>query len=150
MSKKKASVLVWFRNDLRATDHKGLKKAIDSGLRVIAYYTFNPNHYETQAWGFKKTGRFRGQFLIESIRALKTSLKVMNISLIIDSKPPEKGLPNLIKKYQVKLIYLQHEWTEEEKKEEEALAKNLLGYRRNRTALIGFAIQGITTMLYNH
>ena len=134
MSKKKASVLVWFRNDLRATDHMGLKKAIDSGLKVIAYYTFNPNHYETQAWGFKKTGRFRSQFLIESIRALEASLKVMNISLIIDSKPPEEGLPNLIKKYQVKLIYLQHEWTEEEKKEEEALAEQIdpsIGWKRH-------------------
>ena len=125
MSKDKLSLLVWNRKHLRALDHKGLKKAIDSGLKVIAYYTFNPHHYETQAWGFRKTGGFRSQFLIESIRALKASLKVLNISLIIDTKPPEEGLPNLIKKYQVKLIYLQHEWTEEEKKEEEALAEQI-------------------------
>ena len=125
MSKEKASVLVWFRKDLRTLDHKGLKKAVDSGLKVIAYYTFNPHHYKTLAWGFKKTERFRSQFLIETIQALKASLKVMNISLIIDLKPPEEGLPNLIKKYQIKQIYLQHEWTEEEKKEEEALAQKI-------------------------
>ena len=125
MSEDKGSALVWFRNDLRAVDHKGLKKAVYSGHNVIAYYTFNPRHYETLAWGFKKTERFRGQFLIESVRALKASLKAMNISLIIDSKPPEEGLPKWIKKYQVKQIYLQHEWTEEEKKEEEALAQQI-------------------------
>ena len=119
MSEKKGSALVWFRNDLSTVDHKGLKKALDSGHKVIGYYTFNPRHYETLDCGFKKTERFRGQFLIDSVRALKASLKEMNISLIIDSKPPEEGLPKWIKKHQVKQIYLQHEWTEEEKKEEE-------------------------------
>ena len=125
MSEEKVSALVWFRNDLRVVDHKGLKKALDSGQKVIAYYTFNPRHYETLDWGFKKTERFRGQFLIESVRALKASLEALNISLIIDSKPPEKGLPKWIKKHKVKQIYLQHEWTEEEKKEEEALAQQI-------------------------
>ncbi len=125
MSEEKASALVWFRNDLRIVDHKGLKKAVDSGLNVIAYYTFNPRHYETLAWGFKKKERFRSQFLIESVRTLKASLKGFNISLIVDSKPPEEGLPKWIKKHQVKQIYLQHEWTQEEKKEEEALAQKI-------------------------
>ena len=125
MSEVKGSALVWFRNDLRTVDHKGLKKAVDSGHNVIAYYTFNPRHYKTLAWGFKKKERFRSQFLIESVRALKASLKGFNISLIIDSKPPEEGLPKWIKKHQVKQIYLQHEWTQEEKKEEEALAQKI-------------------------
>ena len=66
MSEKKAIALVWFRNDLRTLDHKGLRKVIESGHKVIAYYTFNPRHFETLKWGFKKTDRFRGQFLIES------------------------------------------------------------------------------------
>lgn len=58
----------------------------------------------------------------------------MNISLIIDSKPPEEGLPKWIKKFQVQQIYLQHEWTEEEKKEEEAVAKQIspsIGWNRH-------------------
>ena len=125
MSEEKGSALVWFRNDLRTVDHKGLKKALDSGHKVIAYYTFNPRHYETLEWGFKKTERFRGQFLIESVRALKATLEALNISLIIDSKPPEKSLPKWIKKHKVKQIYLQHEWTQDEKREEEALAQKI-------------------------
>jgi deoxyribodipyrimidine photo-lyase len=134
MSEEKAITLVWFRNDLRTVDHKGLRKAIESGYKVIAYYTFNPRHFQTLTWGFKKTDRFRGQFLIESVRALKTSLEALNISLIIDSKPPEEGLPKWIKKFHVQQIYLQHEWTEEEKKEEEALAKQIspsIGWNRH-------------------
>ena len=113
MSKTENSALVWYRNDLRTVDHLGLKKAVESGRRVVACFTFNPKHYHTHPWGFKKTDRFRAQFLIESIQALQQALKSLNISLIIDTKTPEKVLPEWIKKYNVKEIYLQHEWTEE-------------------------------------
>lgn len=125
MSEKESTALVWFRNDLRTVDHHGLKKAMESGHRVIACYTFNPHHYHTLHWGFKKTDQFRAQFLIESVRALRQSLESLNISLVIDTKTPERMIPQYIKKYQVKEIYLQHEWTEEEKKEEEAVAANI-------------------------
>ncbi|MEC9195621.1 MAG: deoxyribodipyrimidine photo-lyase, partial [Bacteroidota bacterium] len=121
MSKSEISALVWYRNDLRTLDHLGLRKAVESGYRVLAFYTFNPKHYHTHRWGFKKTDRFRAQFLIESVQALKQALKSLNISLIIDTKTPDKALPEWIKKYKVKEIYLQHEWTEEEKKEEKAV-----------------------------
>ena len=99
MSEKLSTALIWFRNDLRTIDHQGLKNAVESGLRVIACYIFNPNHYRTLKWGFKKTDRFRAQFLIESVRALQNDLEELNISLIIDKKKPEKVLPELIKKY---------------------------------------------------
>ena len=121
MSKSEITALVWYRNDLRTLDHLGLRKAVESGYRVVALYTFNPKHYHTHRWGFKKTDRFRAQFLIESVQALKQALKSLNISLIIDTKTPDKALPEWIKKYKVKEIYLQHEWTEEEKKEEKAV-----------------------------
>tara|TARA_B100001059_G_scaffold35659_2_gene28789 strand:+ start:76883 stop:78193 length:1311 start_codon:yes stop_codon:yes gene_type:complete len=121
MSKTENTALVWYRNDLRTLDHLGLKKAVESSRRVVACFTFNPKHYHTHPWGFKKTDRFRAQFLIESVEALQQALKSLNISLIIDTKTPEKVLPEWIKKYNVKEIYLQHEWTEEEKKEEEAV-----------------------------
>ena len=125
MSEKLSTALIWFRNDLRTIDHQGLKNAAESGLRVIACYIFNPNHYKTLRWGFKKTDRFRAQFLIESVRALQNDLEELNISLIVEKKKPEKVLPELIKKYNVKEIYLQHEWTEEEKKEEENVSAQI-------------------------
>ena len=86
MSEKLSTALIWFRNDLRTIDHQGLKM-LESGLRVIACYIFNPNHYKTLKWGFKKTDRFRAQFLIESVRALQNDLEELNISLIVDKKP---------------------------------------------------------------
>ena len=117
--------LVWFRNDLRTEDHQGLKKAIESGNQVIAYYTFNPDHFKTLMWGFKKTERYRAQFLIESVSALQRELKALNISLIIDLKTPGESLPELIQQHRVIEIYLQQEWTQEEIEEENAVAEKI-------------------------
>ena len=125
MSEKLGTALVWYRNDLRTLDHQGLKKAVESGHKVVAYYTFNPNHYKTLSLGFKKTDQFRAQFLIESVQALQQALKSLNITLIIDTKTPDHGLPEWIKKFRVKEIYLQHEWTEEERKEEKAVSEKI-------------------------
>lgn len=115
MSEELKTVLLWYRNDLRILDHQGLNQAMESGHRVVAYYTFNPRHYQTHPLGFKKTDKFRAQFNIESIEALKASLKALNISLIIEQKAPEEGLPRWIDELNVKAIHLQNEWTEEEK-----------------------------------
>ena len=124
MSKTENTALVWYRNDLRTVDHLGLKKAVETSRRVVACFTFNPKHYHTNPWGFKKTDRFRAQFLIESVQALQQALKSLNISLIIDTKTPEKVLPEWIKKFNVKEIYLQHEWTEEEKRRRGRISTN--------------------------
>ena len=55
MSASIESALIWYRNDLRIEDHEGLKNATEKFDRVIAYYSFNPNHYKENKWGFKKT-----------------------------------------------------------------------------------------------
>ena len=116
MSESIASVLVWFRNDLRVEDHQGLQQALASQKRVIAYYSFSPKLFQPTAWGFKKTEKYRAQFLIESVAALKTALQELNISLIIDLDAAEDSLADYLQQYDVQTVYLQEEWTDEEKK----------------------------------
>ena len=60
------TALVWFRNDLRTLDHKGLLDACKAD-RVIALYCFHPEHYREGDFGIPKTGPFRAQFLIETV-----------------------------------------------------------------------------------
>jgi deoxyribodipyrimidine photo-lyase len=122
MSESIASVLVWFRNDLRVEDHQGLQQALDSQKRVIAYYSFSPKLFQPTAWGFKKTEKYRAQFLIESVAALKAALEKLNISLIIDLDAAEDSLADYLQQYDIQTVYLQEEWTDEEKKEEVAVA----------------------------
>jgi deoxyribodipyrimidine photo-lyase len=125
MSETMTSVLVWFRNDLRVEDHQGLQQAIASKKRVIAYYSFSPRFFRTTPWGFKKTEKYRTQFLLESVSQLRDKLEKLNISLIIDLKAPEDSLIDYLLKYEVETIYLQEEWTAEEKKEEIGVAKKI-------------------------
>ena len=120
-----STAMVWLRNDLRVSDHKSFSLATKSGLRVIAYYSFDPNQFKTTPWGFKKTESHRAQFLIETLSELKQSLIGLNISLIIDTIDPVTGIENLVDTLDIKEIYFQKEWTQEERVVEEKLKTKL-------------------------
>ena len=124
-SDKKPTAMVWLRNDLRAHDQKSFALAAKSGLKVIAYYSFDPQQYKTTKWGFKKTDAYRAKFLIETLSELKKTLKDLNISLIVDSTEPATGIVNWVKTLNIKEIYFQKEWTQEERFVEDKLRSNL-------------------------
>ncbi|WP_033961741.1 DASH family cryptochrome [Psychroserpens jangbogonensis] len=106
--------LVWFRNDLRVQDNTVLNTAISNHKSVIACYCFNPKHFEISDLGFKKTEKFRTQFLIETIIDLKANLKALNIELFVSVKSLEILIKELVETFNIKPIYLQREWTSEE------------------------------------
>ncbi len=110
----KGTAIVWFRNDLRIKDHQSLFDACQSHQKVLAYYVFDPELYKNTPYGFKKTGAFRTQFLIETLKELQQALLSLNISLVVSHNPPHFDLPNLIKKHEATHVYMQKEWTTEE------------------------------------
>ena len=124
-SDKKPTAMVWLRNDLRVHDQKSFALAAKSGLKVIAYYSFDPQHYKTTKWGFKKTDAYRAKFLIETLSELKKTLKGLNISLIVDNIEPATGIVNWVKTLNIKEIFFQKEWTQEERFVEDKLRSNL-------------------------
>ena len=115
MQKKQNDIgLVWFRNDLRVNDNTVLNTAIKQHNSVIACYCFDPRHYKTTAFGFKKTEKYRTQFLIETLKDLKQNLAALNIELFVFTETPETVIPDLIEDYNITSIYNQKEWTSEE------------------------------------
>lgn len=116
--------LVWFRNDLRVTDNAVLTKACE-GDNVIAVYFFNPNHFEDTNYGFKKTEKYRAQFLLESVTELKANLAKLNINLFVFHDKPEVIIPDLIKTHAVQNVFLQKEWTRDENLELFRVTKNI-------------------------
>ena len=106
--------LIWFRNNLRTQDNISLKKAIDSHEKVIAVYFFDPKFFKKDEYGFKKTEKFRAQFLIETITDLKENLANLNITLLTYFEAPENKITALCDKFAVDTIYTQKEWTKEE------------------------------------
>ncbi|XP_039749156.1 cryptochrome-1 [Pararge aegeria] len=100
---KAASVIHWFRLDLRLHDNLALRNAINEAenrkqtLRPI--YLLDPDLKN-------KVGKNRLRFLIQSLRDLDANLRKINTRLFI-IKGNVECLPQLFEKWQVKFITLQ-------------------------------------------
>ena len=114
MQEKQKTGLVWFRNDLRVGDNQSLLKARAENDRLIGVYCFDPRHFAYTELGFRKTEKYRAQFLLDSVSQLRQELEKLNISLLVYHEKPEKVIPNLVEKYEAETIYCQKEWTREE------------------------------------
>ena len=125
MQTKKGNALIWFRHDLRISDHEALFHATIRHQKVVAYYSFDPAHYANTKWGFKKTERFRAQFLIESVQQLQKDLAQLNISLIIENRAPAEGLSYWTQELGTTDFYFQTEWTSEEEHCSQEVEKKL-------------------------
>lgn len=106
--------IVWFRNDLRVRDNHSLYNATQQQGDVIAIYCFDPRHYKKDSFGFIKTAKYRAQFLIETVTALRENLAKINIPLFVYVDHPETVIPELAAHYNVTSIFCQKEWTPEE------------------------------------
>ncbi|MDP5093550.1 MAG: DASH family cryptochrome [Polaribacter sp.] len=117
--------LIWFRNNLRINDNVSLFKAIHNHERVIAVYFFDPKYFEKDVFGFKKTEKFRAQFLIETVTELKQNLANLNITLLTYFSNPDEVLPKICSDFSVQSIFTQKEWTRDEVDTNTAIKKKL-------------------------
>lgn len=129
MQKKQDINIVWFRNDLRTRDQNSLHEACQQSEPFLGVYCFNPKHYETTTYGFKKTEKYRAKFLIESVSQLSDNLKNLNISLHVEHDEPANVFQKLSEKYNIKNVFYQTEWTDEEKQAEDAVKSVLKNTR---------------------
>jgi deoxyribodipyrimidine photo-lyase len=106
--------LVWFRNDLRASDNNSLALACAQSGKTIGIYCLDPRQFEVNKYGFKKTEKFRAKFLLESLRELKNNLQVKNISLLVVFEKPEFAIKKLCEAHDISKIFTQKEWTPDE------------------------------------
>ena len=117
MQKIKKTALVWFRNDLRTLDNKILTQATEQYEKVIGLYVLDPNRFTTTRWGFKKTERFRAQFLLESLADLRHQLQLLGIPLYVEFQSTVKAVPEFFENFEAAALFYQEEWTEEESQE---------------------------------
>lgn len=117
--------LVWFRNDLRLRDNQVLASAINKNEKVIAVYCFDPKYFEINKHGFKITEKYRAKFLIETIIDLKEQLSNLNMDLLVYHNLPEVIIPKICAEFEVTDIYLQEEWTKDERATENAVKAKL-------------------------
>ncbi|MBP4137096.1 DASH family cryptochrome [Flavobacterium geliluteum] len=119
------TAIVWFKTDLRLTDNEVLLKAISQSDSIVPVYCFEDAHFETTPYGFKKTGDFRAQFLMESLIDLDANLRALGSGLIILKGKPEIEIPKIVKQYRAAKVYAKREVAFEEKQLETLVQSEL-------------------------
>lgn len=119
-----ATALHWFRNDLREADNTALLEACRAE-RVLAVYFFDPRFFDRDAHGFARTGKFRAQFLRETVGDLSERLKKLNIPLFVFHARPEDILPGMVARFGISEIHAQREWTRDETRIRDAVRAQL-------------------------
>ncbi len=91
MSSLKASIICWFRRDLRIADNTALYCAAKSGLPVVPVYVLSDWH-RAHSW----TGPNRQHFLCESLESLAKNLETLEGRLIVRQGGAVDALRKLI------------------------------------------------------
>ena len=119
-----SNVLFWFRNDLRLHDNEAFLKATQTG-DVVPVYVIDTRLLKNTFLGFKRTGKFRLKFLLESLSDLKKNLQAIGSDLIVKVGIPENELFEIAVKYAVEYVVTSKEATQEETSVEAAFSQKL-------------------------
>ncbi len=117
--------IVWFKTDLRLQDNETLVAAIKHSDEIIPVYCFDENHFKSSELGFKKTGNFRTQFLIESLIDLDKNLRELGSGLIVVKGRPEIEIVKLAQQYKVQKVFSKKEVAFEELQTQDLVEKEL-------------------------
>ncbi len=118
--------IVWFRSDLRLHDNEAILEANSHVDEMIFVYVFDERVFNGKtSLGFKKTGKFRARFIIESIQDLRISLAERGVRLIVRTGRPEEILFEICRESKSSWVFCNRERTEEEKIVQDRLEQNL-------------------------
>jgi deoxyribodipyrimidine photo-lyase len=92
-------VLLWFRRDLRLSDHAALHAAAASGLPVVPVFLWTPED------GDEAPGASSGWWLHQSLVALERSLRARGSRLIVRSGPAAETLLQLAAETRARHIF---------------------------------------------
>jgi deoxyribodipyrimidine photo-lyase len=108
------TAIIWFKTDLRLSDNETLIKALASHQLIVPAYCFDEAHFKETAFGFKKMGAYRAQFLLDALQDLKLNLQRLGSDLLIVYGKPEIELPKLAKMYHAQAVFAKAETAYEE------------------------------------
>lgn len=98
--------LFWFRRDLRLDDNAGLYHALKSNVSVLPIFIFDKNILDKLE--DKKDKRV--EFIHSAITDLSSQLKELGSSIKVFYSTPEKVFKELVKQYDIKIIYTNHDY----------------------------------------
>ncbi|MBV7299403.1 DASH family cryptochrome [Enterovibrio paralichthyis] len=96
--------LFWFRHDLRIADNPALVALSRRCNKALMVYVIDPDWFRPTNHHSKHLGRFREEFLYQSLRALERELKKRKQRLVVKVGNPLVVIPELCKKHQIDLV----------------------------------------------
>jgi deoxyribodipyrimidine photo-lyase len=124
----KRRALVWFRQDLRLHDNEALVTALRMAEEIIPVFVFDERVFMSQTrFGFAKTGKFRAQFLIESVADLQENLQKIGSNLVIRIGQPEEIIADIARQSKCSWVLCNRERTQEEVAVQDELERKLWG-----------------------
>lgn len=110
--------LVWFREDLRLTDHSALQAAVETDLPIISVYIYEDHLVE-------KLGGASKWWLHHSLLSLQESFKKLDGGLVFKKGSAKTVITDLIKKHSITHVFWHRRYDEHGRKEDQVL-KSLL------------------------
>ncbi len=103
---KSAVSIFWFRRDLRLQDNAGLFQALQSGYPVVPVFIFDRSILDALE---DKDDR-RVEFIHQSLSAMQDELTALGSSLDVRYGTPRQVYEELLKDYEVKAVYTNHDY----------------------------------------
>lgn len=106
MKKEKSIAIFWFRRDLRLEDNHGLYEALKGNLEVLPLFIFDTHILER----LPEKDDTRVTFIYDQLLKINHQLNIISSSILIKHGQPEEVWVQLLKEYDVKTIYTNHDY----------------------------------------
>ena len=97
-----APCIVWFRDDLRLSDHPALHAAAATGRPVICLYVLDQT---SQQGGARAIGGAARWWLAQSLRALQKSLAALDVPLLLRKGPAARIIPDIARESRADAVF---------------------------------------------
>jgi deoxyribodipyrimidine photo-lyase len=100
------AALVWFRRDLRTSDHAALYHGLKEARRVYCAFVFDTQILNA----LPSRADRRVEFILESLIELKSALESMGGGLIVRHGDPRDEIPELAQEWGLQAVYANHDY----------------------------------------
>ncbi|KUJ56836.1 DASH family cryptochrome [Chryseobacterium aquaticum] len=114
MPEKQKINILWFTRDLRIRDNESLYRIMQEDLPFLAVYIFDEDFLNSKQYGFRKIGKFRAKFLLESVLDLEKNLNHKKIPFLKKFGKTQDIFKQISEEFDIQKIFCQKEWTKEE------------------------------------
>ncbi len=117
----KSISICWLRRDLRLEDNAALYHALKGNDPVLVLFIFDKNILDK----LPNKQDARVSFIHQTLTSIEAELHQLGSSLLVKHGSPEEIWPSVLKEYQVKAVYANHDYEPYARKRDEGLGEFL-------------------------